>query len=230
MKTILNSCTVSDTSGCNCFDKLSNEEQELVSSNQVELKFRKGENICKQGTFAAHIMFVCSGLAKIFVEGPTGTLILKIIPPGNFIGLSSMFEGNTIFQYSALAYEDSVIKLIDIKIFRQLLNTNAAFASKIINVLSENSIQTYGRFFCLTHKQSYGRLADILLCLSERVYKKSEFELNLSRKELAELTGMATESLIRMLKRFREDKLIGMNGKIVTISDYEKLREISVSG
>jgi len=230
MRTVLNSCTVSDTKGCQCFDKLTIEEQELVDNNQVELKFRKGETICKQGTFAAHVMFVCDGLAKIFVEGPTGSLILKIIPSGNFIGLSSMFEGNNIFQYSAQAYENSIVKLIDIKVFRQLLNTNAAFASQIINILGENSIQTYGRFFCLTHKQSYGRLADILLCLSERVYKKREFELNLSRKELAELTGMATESLIRMLKRFREDELIDMDGKLLTISNFEKLKEISVTG
>ena len=230
MITVLNSCSVSDTAGCNCFEKLSEEENLLIEKNQVEIKFKKGEIICKQGTFAANVMFVCEGLAKIFIEGPNSSLILKIIPTGNFIGLSSLFEGNLIFQYSAQAYQDSIIKLIDINVFRKLLNTNAAFSAQIINILSENSIQTYGRFFCLTNKQAYGRLADILICLAERVYKKHEFELKLSRKELAELTGMATESLIRMLKKFREDNLIEMNGKLIKISDYERLKKISQTG
>ena len=115
MITVLNSCSVSDTAGFNCFEKLSKEEKLLIEKNQVEIKFKKGEIICKQGTFAANVMFVCEGLAKIFVEGPNGSLILKIIPTGNFIGLSSLFEGNVIFQYSAPAYQDSIIKLIDIK-------------------------------------------------------------------------------------------------------------------
>ncbi|NOZ48308.1 MAG: Crp/Fnr family transcriptional regulator [Chlorobi bacterium] len=230
MKTINNSCTVSDKEHCGCFEKLTEEQKELIEKNQVEIKFKKGENICKQGTFAANVMFVCSGLAKIYVEGPSGFLILKIIPSGNFIGLSSLFEGNTIFQYSAVAYQDSYLRLIDISVFRKLLSINAEFATQIINILSENSIQTYGRFFCLTQKQSYGKLADTLLCLSDRVYKKREFDLLLSRRDLAELTNMATESLIRMLKKFKEDKLIKIDGKKIKITNYDKLKLISETG
>jgi CRP/FNR family transcriptional regulator, polysaccharide utilization system transcription regulator len=225
----LSSCTVSSTT-CRCFEKLSPEENELIDSNSVTVKFSKGEFICKQGTFASHVMLVINGLAKIYVEGKSDNLILKIIPSGNLVGLTSIFEGNTIFQYSSSAYIDSEIKLIDINVFRKLIKTNAAFASEIINILTENNLQIYGRFFCLTRKQSYGRLADILLCLSERIYKSTEFDLHLSRKDLAELTGMSTENVIRMLKKFKEEDLIQLDGKQLIVKNPESLRRISENG
>jgi len=70
-----------------------------------------------------------------------------------------------------MAYIDSEIRQIDIEVFRQLLRQNPVFAKEVIDIQSANSIQIYSRFFCLTHKQSFGRLADIILCLSDRVFK-----------------------------------------------------------
>ena len=54
--------------------------------------------------------------------------------------------------------------------------------------------------------------------------------MNLSRKELAELTGMSTESVIRMLKKFKDDGIIEMNGKTVNIANYDLLLKISEYG
>lgn len=228
-KSILNSCTVNyDT--YDCFEKLTDDELQLLEKNKLEVTYKKGENICKQGTFASHIMYVCKGLVKIYVENEKDALILKILPEGNLIGLSSLYEGNNVFQYSALAYQDSLVRLIDINIFKQLLKQNPVFANEVINILCENSIQTYGRFFCFTHKQSYGRMADILLCLACRIYKKHEFDLLLSRKELAELTGLSTERVIRIIKKFKDDGLISLEGKTFRILDYEKLQKISDHG
>lgn len=223
------SCTIG-VEQCHCFDKLNDEEQLLVSEHQVEVLFKKGEIICKQGTFAPHIMFLMTGLVKIFVEGSNEPLILKIIAPGNLIAISSAFEGNQVFQYSAQAYVDSTVRFIDVNVFRKLLRTNAEFAAEVVNVLSINSVQIYNRFYCLVNKQSYGKLADVLLCVAERVFKSHNFELALSRKELAELSGMATESVIRMLKKFKDEGLIEMDGKMLRILNPEKMRQISLTG
>ncbi len=56
------------------------------------------------------------------------------------------------------------------------------------------------------------------------------FELNITRKELAELSGMSTESVIRMLKRFKDDGIIAMDEKNISIIDYDKLYQISQYG
>jgi len=73
-------------------------------------------------------------------------------------------------------------------------------------------------------------MADILLCLAGRVFKADEFEPNLSRKELAELTGLSTENVIRILKKFKDDGLIEEHNKTIKITNYELLTKISEHG
>lgn len=223
------SCTIS-SHHCKCFEKLTDNEMQLLQANSVTIKYKKREVICKQGSFVSHIMFVEKGLAKVFLDNGTNSLVLKIIPEGNLLGLSSISEEQNTFQYSAMAYIDSEIQQIDIAVFRQLIKQNGDFAKEVINILSANSVQVYGRFFCLTHKQAYGRLADILLCLSDRIFKQAEFDLPLSRKELAELSGMSPETVIRMLKKFNEEGLISIDGKNFKIVDYARLQRISETG
>ncbi|MCF8364642.1 MAG: Crp/Fnr family transcriptional regulator [Bacteroidales bacterium] len=194
------------------------------------ITYKKREIICKQGGFVSHVMFVESGLAKVFLDDGINSLVLKIIPDGNLLGLSSVSEERNTFQYSAMAYIETKIRQININVFRQLLKQNAAFSKEVIDILSANSTQVYGRFFCLTHKQAYGRLADILICLSSRIFKQDEFHLPLTRKDLAELSGMSAETVIRMLKKFSEEGLISQNGKYFRIIDCDRLKRISETG
>lgn len=228
-KTQFSGCTVS-LHQCRCFETLTNEEITLVEENSVQVHYKKGEVICKRGSFASHVMYLESGLAKVYIEDGVNTLVLKILPEKNLLGLASVSDEVKTFEYSVMAYIDSEIRQIDIGIFKQLLKQNAVFAKEVIDIQSANSIQIYGRFFCLTHKQSYGRLADIILCLSERVFKKDEFELPLSRKDLAELSGLSSETVIRMLKVFREEGLLHLDGKTLKVLDVERMRQISETG
>jgi len=222
-------CTINYNSDF-CFYKLSEDELTLLEENTREVTYNKGDVICKQNAFSSYIMYVCEGLVKTYIEDENGMLLLRIIPPGGFVGLSSLLEGNSTFHFSASAYMESSIRMFDIEIMRKIINTNAQFASAIINVLCENSHQIYYRFFALSQKQSYGRLADILLCLSKRIYKNDTFELKLSRKELAELSNLSREKVIRILKEFKESNLISIKGKSLKIINIEELQKISDHG
>jgi CRP/FNR family transcriptional regulator len=222
-------CTIS-VKHCKCFDKLTDAEKVLLEQNSVRVSYKKGEVICKQGAFASNIMLMEVGLAKVFMETGSSKLIIKIVPDGNFIGMASIASEYNTYHYSASAYLDSVVRQIDLNFFRKLLDENSAFAREIIDILSSNSLQIYGRFFCLTQKQAYGRLADIILCLAERVFKESEFDLPLSRRDLAELCGMSQETVIRMLNKFNSEKLINMEHKRLKVLDYERLTQISEKG
>jgi CRP-like cAMP-binding protein len=215
---------------CRCFDKLTGEQRDYLDAHSVKIRYRRGEMICKQGGFVSHVMYMERGLAKVFLENGTNALVLRIIPDGNFLGLASVSEAQSTFPYSALAYMDSEIRQIDVKAFRKLMDQNAEFVKEIIDILNANSLQIYGRFFCLTYKQAFGRLADILLCLSDRIFKNMEFDLPLSRKELAELSGMSSETVIRMLKEFKNEGLIKMDGKSIEVLDYHRLKQISETG
>ena len=223
------SCTVAKTH-CNCFEALTAKQKAFMESKQVEVNFKKGETIIKYGAFATHVIFVCDGLVKVYMEEKNDRLILKIMGKGNLIGLSSLNESEEVFQYSASAYQDTIVKLIDINTFKQLIRENGHFAEKIISILCENANLINNRFFCLTHRQSYGRLADIMLCLSGRVFKAEKFQLDLTRKEIAELAGMSTESVIRILKKFQDEGLIDISGKMIEIKDVDALKRICSLG
>ncbi len=222
-------CTVS-MHRCRCFDKLTEEQKAYMDAKSVVISYKKGEVVCKKGSFASHVMYMETGLAKVFIDDGVNTLVLKIVPEGTLFGLSSISEEHNTFQYSVMAYIDSEIRQIEIGVFREMVMQNPVFAREVIETFSSNSSQINGRFFCLTHKQSYGRLADILICLSDRIFKKTDFDLPLSRKELAELSGMSPETVIRMLKKFDEDGLIEVNGKSLSIKDYTRLKRISETG
>lgn len=232
-----NSCTVSQLHLTDVNQKkkdwfyyLSKEEKKLIEDNQVEVFFKKGENLAKQGSFSSYALFLTNGLVKTYVENQHETLILKIIPGNNFIGLPLLFEENNVFPYSVTAYVDSTAKLIDINIFKKIIKENNKFSYEIIKLLSLNTVLLYGRFFCFVKKQSYGRLADILLCISNNIYKNIEFDLALSRKELGELAGMSYESVIRILKKFKEDNLIEEKNNHIKIINKDKLAQISQLG
>ena len=222
-------CTMS-MHQCRCFEKLSAEEKEYLDANSVYIKYKRGETICKQGSFVFHVIFMEKGLAKVYLDNGRNTLVLRIIPDRNFIGLAAVSDEHSTFPYSGMAYVDSEIRQVDIKAFRQLIKQNSDFAKEIINILSANSVQIYGRFFCLTYKQAFGRLADILICLADRIYKSYAFDLPLTRKELGELAGMSPETVIRMLKEFNDEGLIRMEGKFIEIIDHERIRQISDTG
>lgn len=227
--TKFSACTLSYHE-CKCFEKLTTEQKDFLDANSVKIKYKKGEIICKQGGFVSHVMYMERGLAKVFLENGSNSLVLRITPDRNFLGLSSVSEEHSYFPYSAMAYIDSEIRQIEVKAFRSVMDQNFEFTREIIDILSSNSLQIYGRFFCFTYKQAFGRLADILLCLADRIFQNCEFDLPLSRKELAELSGMSPETVIRMLKEFNDEGLIRMDGKSIEVIDYKRIKQISETG
>jgi len=222
-------CTIQSYT-CRCFEKLTVQEKDLMDKHSVTVRYKKGELICKQGGLASHMFFMENGLAKVFLDDGVNSLVLKVVTSGNLLGLSTVSSENQTYQYSAMTYIDSEIKQIDMQTFKQLISENPAFSKEVIAILGANSAQINGRFFCFTHKQSYGRIADILLCLADRIFKQQEFDLPLSRKDLAELCGMSQETVVRMLKKFDEEGLIQIKGKYFRIVDYDRLKTISEKG
>lgn len=223
------SCLVENTHS-ECFSVLTDKEKEILAKNTVDIRYKKGEVIVKQGSFASHVIFLTEGLAKVHIESANRDLVLKIIPHDHFIGLSSIYDGNSSFIYSATTYIDSEASLIDINVFKNLIRKNPGFAYEIINIQNENAAQVYGRFFCLTRKQSHGLIADLMLCLSNRVFKANDFCLPITRNDLAELTGLSIESVMRIMREFKEEGLIETKGKNVKVLKPESLERISKFG
>ena len=95
---LIHTCTVG-TDNKHCFEKLTDEEMLLLEENKLEVTYKKGEIICKQGAFASHIIYMCHGFAKVYIENGNDILTLKVVPDGNFIGLSSLSDNNNVPSY-----------------------------------------------------------------------------------------------------------------------------------
>ena len=209
---------------------LSPDEAAFMKSKTVDVKFRKGEIVFKQGSFANNIIILNEGLLKTYIEGSNERLVLQIFSPVKMIGLSALMENSHVRHHSAQVFVDSKISLIEISAVRQVMASNAAFSNLIVSMLAEQLIITSGRFYCLTMKQTYGRMADVLLCLAARVYKSNKFPLQLTRKDFSELSGMTIESVSRIFTKFKHDELIRIENDFIEILDPEKMEMISFKG
>ncbi len=219
-----------DSSHESAFDCLSDEDWKLLDQHKVEISFKKGEVLAKQGSFASNVFYLKEGLVKVYLEGAQKDLILKIIQKDHFLSLSSIYNGNNSFLYSCAALTDCNATLYDINVIKNILRTNARFAYRVISILNENKAHTYKRVFCLTQKQAHGRVADLLLCLSSRVFKEDSFYLPFPRIDFAGLAGLSVESVVRILKEFKDDGLISFQGKSFEILNKESLSRVCKMG
>jgi CRP/FNR family transcriptional regulator len=227
---LINSCiTCSNKSAC--FKQLSTSELKLNDKHRVQLNYKKGETIFKQGSFANHIHFIKSGLVKVYIEIPNSekNLVINILPSGNLLGLPSIY-GNKVYTYTVTAIENTTICIIEKNIIKDLIEKNGKFAADIIKTMNHCSNSTYDRFISLTHKQLNGRLADTLIYLSEEIYHTHKFKLSLSRADLAELTGMSTMSVVKVIKDFKDNKIIKNESGSIEIINMPLLKRISEIG
>jgi CRP/FNR family transcriptional regulator len=75
-----------------------------------------------------------------------------------------------------------------------------------------------------------GRVAETLLYLKQEIYKSNKFNVDLSRQELAEMSNMTKESLVRILQQFKESNLIKTQASEIEILDEVSLTDISKNG
>ena len=218
------------TKSSKCFKQLIPSELEFINENKTQVLYRKGENICKQGAFASYVLYISDGLVKLYLESPNHKNInIKILKTSEYIGLSSIY-GENIYNYSAVALEDSTICLIEKESFRKLLNNNGNFASEIIRWYCNNEKQLFTKIKSLGHKQMHGRLADTLLYLSDESFNQEELFPVLSRKDLADFACISTESTVRLLAELKNEGIIQIDGKRIKILDRVKLINISKKG
>ena len=213
-----------------CFQMLIPEEAEVVRASKTQVLFRKDDNLTKQGAFASYVLFIISGYAKQYLEGDgSRSYNLRIIKPGDFIGLSSVFSGNT-FTYSSVAITDCQVFLIEKDAIAKVAKENGKFGFQIIKRYCEQNTNLLGTVRSLMYKQMNGRLAETLLYIDSIKEDKEEIFQLLSRKDIADFAGISTESAVKLLKLFEKDRLLELHEKDIRILKKDALLEISRRG
>jgi CRP/FNR family transcriptional regulator, polysaccharide utilization system transcription regulator len=211
-------------------DYLTTEQVVLINNNSNTVKFSSKDIIFKQNTRTSHVMFVKSGLIKIFKEGRNKKVIIfKIVTPNHFLANISVF-GEETFRYSASAITDAEILFIDIATFKSIIEQNGKYASLLLQLVSTDNLYFFDKLMTQNQKQLPGRVAELLLYFSKQIYNSDTFEFPLSRTEIAELAGTTKESIIRTLTEFKNDKIIDINGKHIKINSFDIINRLSKLG
>lgn len=222
----------------NCFDcdkhsplfrYLTNSELEMLQDERYEVIFEAGETIFKQGSSSTHTVTLTSGLAKLCLEGKHRNIIMNLIKPGNFFGGPGIYVDQR-HHYTVKAITKCTSCFMSADLFKKLIRDNRDFTEAYIQMVNRKAIMSFGKILELTQKQMPGRMAGSLLYLSGEVYHSTDFKLDISRQELAELSGMTKESCIRILKEFKDAGYLSVDGQHLILHDKENLQKIYDNG
>lgn len=212
------------------FKVLGEEELIKVSSNKKQVRYQKGDIICKSGDPITEFIYLTEGLAKLQKINRNGKeQIVSIAKPFDYIGLLSVFSEEN-FNYTITAITDSVACRVNLQTMKELTTSNGRFSLEVLKYISLVSDDIIKKTYLINSKNLRGRIAMILLDFSDNIFKEDAFELPISRKEIAEMIDMTPENVIRILSEFKRDDLIEVKGKFVRILDRRMLGKIKDLG
>ena len=206
-------------------EMLSAEDFEKYISAKQILKFNKGGIIFEDGEVPNGVYFLNKGTAKLSKQGVYGKdQILRFIKEGDLIGYRSLLCGED-FQAEAEAMTEVEATFLPADLFLQLLEVAPKFSFVMLQKIAFELGESSNTVTFLAQKTVRERLAEILLLLEQKLGTDPEGFINISltREEIANIIGTATESAIRLISEFKQDKLIEVEGRNIKILNHEKL-------
>jgi CRP-like cAMP-binding protein len=206
---------------------LTTDELDQMGSNKYLVQYKSGDLLRKQNTPMNFILFLRSGYVKEFLQHDhMPSQVIQLIKPGSYIGLHELSsESLSIFSYKAIT--DIDVCYIEKETFNNLIARNGNFAKEIIKAMSLEAIANNKRFLSLSQTQIFGKVAGLLIYLSVSIYENSNFELLLTRAELAQMIATSRESVTRTLKWFHNAGIISLDKQRLTILNEAKLSEFA---
>jgi len=212
------------------FGQIFPDIQKILNQHKTKITYLKGENIFKQGAFAPYIIYIVSGLAKVYLQtGYDKQINISIARSGDFLAFSSIF-GENIHTYSAQAVSDAEICMIEKESLKNALLHNPEFALQITSKNYRNERHLLEIIKNLSYKQMRGKLASALLYLSQAEFLEEDIFEYLSRQDIADFASISTESAIKFLKEFEKEEILKLNGKDIVVLNAEKLEQMSKNG
>ncbi len=203
----------------------SKEELAELSHEKKIISYKKGETIIEEGATPKGIYYLDKGTAKMFKLGFNGKeQILRFTKSGDIIGYRSILSKQP-YGASATAMEGTEVCFIPEKFFLKVLEFHPKLAFDILRRISEDLGESAQTITFLAQKTVRERLAEVLLLLEKKLGtdKDGFIKISLTREEMANLIGTATESAIRLISEFKTDHLIEVEGRKIKILDHQKL-------
>lgn len=212
----------------NAFFSETNEMAELkeIAGESESKSFKKKEVIFSEGNHVNGLHYISKGKVKTYKTNDDGKeFITGIHKEGDFLGYVALLE-NMHYTESAEALDDTTIRVVPRTDFLNLLFSNQQVSRKFIKMLSNNIKEKEERLLALAYNSVRQRVAEALLQLQKKYQDKNAAGFSITREDLANMVGTATESLIRTLSDFKEEGVVEVKGGTILIKDQGKLQRI----
>ncbi len=211
------------------FRHLTSDEVDLINYQKVFREYKRGEILYQEGNRISGFYCINSGIIKVFKTGLDGKeQIIRFARKGDIIAYRSVLS-NELACTSAKVIEDCQACFIPSEILISFIKTNPAYALELLKLACHELNEANSFITDIAQKSVRERLAEVLLLLVNDfgLDNKQFLKISLTREELANIVGTATESVIRLLSEFKSDKLVELDGRKIRILNTKGLEKIS---
>lgn len=199
---------------------------EEIDAAKVCSIYKKGDVVFQEGTYPFGIYCVNTGKIKLSHSGDDGReQIVRLAKPGDIIGYKALLSAEK-YTASAIALDDSSVCFIPKDLFISILQKDANLSFEMMRIIASELRKAETKITHLAQKPVRERLAETLLFIKETYGVEQDgttLNVRLSREEIANLVGTATESAIRLLSEFKKDGLIELQGKKIRLLNPEEI-------
>lgn len=218
-----------DLSGFQLFRKLNPEELARLNYDKECSVYNKGTIVYKEGNRLTGFFCVTRGILKIYKTGVDGKeQIIRFAKKGNIIAYRSLVS-QELACTTAKVIDDAVLCHIPYQTLLFLIQSNWQFSLHMLQIVCQELREANSYITDIAQKSVRERLAEVLLILKNNfdLDRQNTLKISLTREELANIVGTATESVIRLLSEFNQDKLIELQGRRIKIIDIQGLKKVA---
>ena len=204
-------------------------KQEFISEiNEQKICniYKKGQTLFNEGSYPFGVYCINDGKVKLSHLGDDGKeQIIRLLRGGDVLGYRALLSGER-YSASAIALEDTQVCFIPKELFISVLKSDTGLAFEMMKLLSDELHKAEVKLTHLAQKPIRERLAETLLFIKETYGYEADgitLSVRLSREEIANLVGTATESTIRLLSEFKKDGMVELDGKKIKILRQKEL-------
>lgn len=202
---------------------LAEDEYNYLFSNQTAQQYNKGEIIFREGTVPSGIFIIRSGKVKKYKTDREGReQIIYVAGEGELIGYHAILSEER-YPDSAATLEKSLLSFIPKEDFLEVLQRSPYFTHRLLKALSHEFTVFANSLSVFAQRTAHERLAIALIVLREKFKDEhlngQEPVLNISRTDLANMAGIATDNVIRLLKDFKNEGILETNGRKIWVKD-----------
>jgi CRP-like cAMP-binding protein len=216
-----------------CMADLSVDGLRDLETCKVSGLYKPRQVLFHEGTPASGLWILCHGTVKLYQSDRFGRdFIVEVATAGALLGELALDDGE-LYSASAEALTEAQLAFLPRERLVRFVQRHPQTAVRLVAALSRALAATRRKAGELALKRADARLADLLLRLAGDPADgrgSQHIRLVYSRRELAEMIGVSTETAIRLLGKLKRNRLISITERDIVITDLTRLSRLAHHG